>query len=146
MSPSSIPAANDASFWSEHRSSTPSTAGEALVFVVDDTLELTELYKVILEGAGYAARSFNDREKALAALRAEPRKPDLLITDFVGPSLPVEEFLQACRILHPDLRILMASGLHKIDAPLSRLWPDRFIQKPFTSREFLEAVRAALTA
>jgi len=60
--------------------------------------------------------------------------------------MSVERFLQQCLGVHPDLRILMASGFRHSDLQLSQLRPDRFIQKPFTADEFLREVRATLAA
>jgi DNA-binding NtrC family response regulator len=114
------------------------------VFVVDDASELTELYAGYLAGAGYPVRTFHHRAKALAALETAERKPHLLITDYMGSSMPVEEFLHACRLVVPDLRILMASGFHPMDTRFSRVRPDRFIRKPFTAEEFLQEVRTSL--
>jgi DNA-binding NarL/FixJ family response regulator len=77
-------------------------------------------------------------------LTAERKKPDLLITDYCGPSMPVDRFLQRCLIVHPSLRILMTSGFSQTFVRFSVARPDRFIQKPFTADEFLREVRAAL--
>jgi DNA-binding NtrC family response regulator len=56
---------------------------------------------LLLEAAGYVARAFNDRAEALAALKADKRKPELLITDYRGLSMPVEPFMQQCLAAHP---------------------------------------------
>jgi DNA-binding NarL/FixJ family response regulator len=79
-------------------------------------------------------------------LKADKRKPDLLITDYRGISMPVDQFIHACRAAHPNLRILMASGFNRRDMRLSRVGPDRFIRKPFTPEELQQEVRAALAA
>jgi len=120
------------------------TAEAQLIYAVDDTPELTELYTVLLEGTGYVVRAFNDRAKALTALKAERTKPDLLITDCVGNSMSVERFVACCLGIHPTLRILMASGYSQTDIRFLKTRPERFIQKPFTAGEFLRRVRAML--
>lgn len=116
-----------------------------MIFVVDDERELTELYRISLEETGYSVRAFNDRVKALAALNTDQTKPALLITDYLGFSMPVDRFMRHCLAAHPALRILMASGLSQSDVNFSSAIPDRFIQKPFTPEELQQEVRAALT-
>ena len=116
-----------------------------LIFAVDDMPSLTELYYTVLEEAGYMVRTFNDRSEALAALKTAVRKPDLLIMDYLGHSMPPDWFIQQCRVLHPGLRILLASGVSQIATRFSRIKPDRFIQKPFTLNELREEVRITLT-
>jgi CheY-like chemotaxis protein len=124
--------------------SAPRTAEPALIYVVDDEEGLPELYTLFLKGTGCMVRPFDDRRVALAALKAESRRPDLLITDYVGYSMPLDEFMQHCLALHPTLRILMASGYNPVHMRFSLQRPDRFIQKPFTAHEFVQEVEAAL--
>jgi len=120
---------------------------EALpIYIVDDEPQLTELYSIVLESAGYVAKSFNDRVEALAALKVETYKPGLLIMDYLGHPMPTERFMERCRFLHPMLRILVASGFNEFDRRSIVIQPDGFIQKPFTAKAFLQEVRATLAA
>jgi len=115
-----------------------------LIYVVDDAPCLTQLYAELLDGTGCLVKAFNDRTEALAALEAERKKPELLITDYRGHSMPAERFLHQCLAVHPALRILMASGWSETDDRLFQIRPHEFIQKPFTTDEFRQAIRAAL--
>jgi len=126
--------------------SDPRTTEGPLIYAVDDAPELTELYTILLEATGYIVRAFNDRAKALIALKAERAKPDLLITDCVGPSMSLDRFLECCLVAYPSLRILMVSGYSQTDVRFPQPGSDRFIQKPFTIEEFLRRVRATLAA
>jgi DNA-binding NtrC family response regulator len=112
--------------------------------VVDDVPELAALYTVLLELAGCAVMAFTDRADALAALGADAAKPDLLITDYLNSSMPVDPFLENCRLFHPELRILMISGVGGRDASFARVRPDRFLAKPFAGDRFQKEVHAAL--
>lgn len=118
----------------------------SLIYIVDDEPRLTDLYSIILEGIGYGVRAFNSRVDALASLKGERKKPDLLIMDYLGHAMSVDQFMQRCLLAHPALRILMATGFSQVDAKFSHIAPDRFLQKPFTAEEFLREVKAALAA
>lgn len=115
-----------------------------LIYVVDDAPCLTQWYALLLEGTGCMVKTFIDRAEALAALEADEKKPELLITDYRGHSMPAERFLYQCLAVHPALRILMASGYGETDARFSQVRPCRFIRKPFTPEEFRQEVGAAL--
>lgn len=117
-----------------------------LIYVVDDQDGVGELYAIFLQANGFTVRTFTDRATALATLVKERTKPALLITDYLGLSMPIERFIQKCRAAHPALRILMASGCHKPDVGFVSPLPDRFIQKPFTPAELQQEVHAALAA
>src|SRR5215472_13121512 len=69
--------------WSSHYS-TRRWADGALIFLVDDEQGLTELYSLFLKGAGHRVRIFDSRAGALAGLKADIEKPDLLVTDCLG--------------------------------------------------------------
>ena len=122
------------------------TIGAPLIYAVDDMPDLTELYTTLLEATGCIVRAFNDRADALAALKADWTKPDLLITDYLGLSMPVDKFMCHCLAVHPTLRILMASGFSQTVVRFSQAGPDRFLQKPFTPEELRQEVMAALAA
>jgi CheY-like chemotaxis protein len=114
------------------------------IYVVDDAPFLTELYTSLLEASGYIVRAFNDRAEAVKALAADWNKPDLLISDYSGLSMSVDQFLHQCLMIHPALRILMVSGLMRTDVRFSQARPDRFIEKPFTAEQLQQEVKAVL--
>lgn len=151
-----VPTNSSPAFWSDRVENTrlqeeipPGSGGTRtsdapLIYAVDDMRCLTELYTLVLEAAGYAVIAFNDRAQALAALKADIEKPDLLITDYRNTAIPVERFMRECLIIHPTLRILMASGLALTHIRLFEMRPNRFIQKPFTPHELVQEVERAL--
>jgi CheY-like chemotaxis protein len=139
------PAARHSALGQTHSgSSTSGTPAAVTIFAVDDMPSLTELYASLLEPAGHQVRTFNERISALVALKADRTKPALLITDYLGLSMPVDQFMHACRVIHPALRILMASGFNPQAMRLRLARPDHFIQKPFTPEQFRDEVQSAL--
>ena len=124
----------------------PENSASPVVYTVDDDEDLTELYATLLRAAGYCVRAFTGRAEALASLKVERSKPQLLITDIRGGSIPVECFISDCVAVHPTLQILMASGFPHTETRFSRVRPNRFLRKPFTSEEFLREVRAVLAS
>jgi CheY-like chemotaxis protein len=116
------------------------------IYAVDDTAGLTDLYKAVLEPEGYSVKTFHLRARALTALAAADKCPDLLISDFIGLSMPAHQFIQASRAIYPGLRILMASGLSPSSMHFARGKPDWFLHKPFTPDQLLRAVKLALAA
>jgi DNA-binding NtrC family response regulator len=121
-------------------------ADAAPIYIVDNEPQLTELYSIVLESAGYVAKAFNDRIEALSALKTETPKPGLLIMDYLGHPMPTERFMERCRFLYPKLRILVATGFNEFDRRPGCVQPDGVIQKPFTAKAFLQEVRATLEA
>ena len=143
------PTNSSVAFWSPESSHANSSPGSRIrrapiIYAVDDTPCLTELYALMLNTVGYLVKGFLDRRAALASLCAAQAKPVLLITDLHNPSMRIEPFLEQCVEAHPELRILMVTGFGYHRAWCFSVKPDRFLPKPFTPEELRRAVEATL--
>ena len=84
------------------------------ILVVDDDRGVREFVCEALRNLGYDVTAASDGEEGLAFL--EERKLDLAIIDFAMPGLNGAEVASRALALHPDLRILFASGYSDPDA------------------------------
>ncbi|RAK52984.1 sigma-54-dependent transcriptional regulator [Phenylobacterium deserti] len=118
------------------------------VLVVDDEADIRELVAGILSDEGYAVRTANDSESALAAVRA--RKPALLILDIwmSGGGMDGLELLDLVKQLDPDLPVIMISGHGNIETAVSAIKRGAydFLEKPFKSDRLLLVAERALEA
>ena len=118
------------------------------VLVVDDEADIRELVAGILADEGYAVRTANDSESALAAIRA--RKPALLILDIwmAGGGMDGLELLDLVKGLDGDLPVIMISGHGNIETAVSAIKRGayEFLEKPFKSDRLLLVVERALEA
>jgi two-component system nitrogen regulation response regulator NtrX len=118
------------------------------VLVVDDEADIRDLVAGILSDEGYAVRTANDSESALAAIRA--RKPALLILDIwmAGGGMDGLELLDLVRKLDGDLPVIMISGHGNIETAVSAIKRGayEFLEKPFKSDRLLLVVERALEA
>lgn len=116
------------------------------VLVVDDEADIRELVAGILSDEGYAVRTANDSESALAAVKA--RKPALLILDIwmQGGGMDGLELLDLVKELDPDLPVIMISGHGNIETAVSAIKRGayEFLEKPFKSDRLLLCVERAL--
>ncbi len=118
------------------------------VLVVDDEADIRELVAGILTDEGYAVRTANDADSALAAFRA--RKPALLILDIwmSGGGMDGLALLDMVRALDADLPVIMISGHGNIETAVSAIKRGayEFLEKPFKSDRLLLVVERALEA
>lgn len=116
-------------------------ASVSRVLVVEDMEEVRRSIERLLVGAGARPRGFSDPRDALAWARAHPAdRPDVLIADFVMPTMTGEHLATELRKLWPDLPVLYVSGYPKA----SLRDDDRrtaFLPKPFTGGELTEAIQ-----
>ena len=120
-------------------------SGGALIYVVDDEPMLLELASVILEPLGYRIETFRAAETALRAFQAAEPPPALIVTDYAMHTMNGLELVEACRQTRPEQKALLLSGTVGLEvlrgAPVK---PNRFLAKPYQSKQLVEAVEAVL--
>jgi DNA-binding response OmpR family regulator len=119
----------------------------AKVLVVEDELELSEAYEIILSGAGYTVSIARDGYDALKLL--ESLEPDIILLDLRMPRVNGLEFLKQYDVKksHPNTKIIVFSNLDSqkdIDEAYD-LGADRYILKAWASpKELLQLVQDTL--
>jgi two-component system, cell cycle sensor histidine kinase and response regulator CckA len=119
------------------------------VLVVDDRADLLSVVTTVLEGAGHRVRVAASAPDAVAASAADGvawPPIDLLITDVVMPGMNGRELADALRAERPDLPVLFMSGYTDLEQGLLELPRSRFLPKPFSVEQLLDAVDAAVAA
>jgi PAS domain S-box-containing protein len=116
------------------------------VLLVEDEESVRSVARRILSEHAYEVVAADGPAEALA--RCAERSFDLLVTDVVMPGMSGSELAQRIRTLRPDLPVLFISG-YTGDVVLRQgaVGRDaRLLEKPFTARTLLGAVREALEA
>jgi CheY-like chemotaxis protein len=114
------------------------------ILVLEDESGVRELAVLMLTAAGYEVTSAASAEEAWQLTRV--RMPHLLLSDVVMADASGGELALKLRAEAPSLPILFMSG-YTDDVVARHLLRERglaLLEKPFTSRTLLEAVRAAL--
>jgi PAS domain S-box len=126
---------------------TPIPLTRARVLVVDDEAIVRSVVRRILEKNGYDVSEANSAEDALWMLLGHKIEADLIMTDLSMPGINGRELAHRLRDEFPKLGILFMSGYPdavELGEGASSVGP--LLQKPFDSRQLLEAVGKALAA
>jgi CheY-like chemotaxis protein len=126
---------------------TAATAGgHETVLVVEDTEDLREMIREVLEERGYTVLAASDGEQALALVGERTGPIELLLTDVVMPKLGGAGLARRVAELRPEIRVLYMSGYS--NGAVSRqgvLTPGvTLLEKPFTGDALARAVRQVL--
>ncbi|WP_239016933.1 response regulator [Sphingomonas ginkgonis] len=120
----------------------------AHILVVEDSSEVLELGREILESAGYRLSTAESGEEALRIFKSRDKGTfDLLFTDLVMPG-GMNGLMLADEIgsIDPDLPVLMTTGYNE---ELVVAGPDRptrdVLGKPYRRAELLDRIRQALS-
>jgi two-component system, cell cycle sensor histidine kinase and response regulator CckA len=111
------------------------------ILVVDDEAVARRFMERALAPVGYRVMLANDGEQALELLRMTRRKVALVITDLVMPGMGGHAFaLEVARLPSPP-PLLYISAYERPQGEMAK----RFLQKPFTVDELVNAVRALIS-
>jgi len=114
------------------------------VLLVDDEADIRELYKLVLEAAGYAVIVVSGAQAALDILAAHP--VDLLITDYQMPEMSGRELIAALREAYPRLPTILASGQTNVKALAQACGASAYYPKSTTTRQLVDLVTQQLCA
>jgi DNA-binding response OmpR family regulator len=122
------------------------TRGKETVLVVEDDEAVRSFTRAVLEQEGYVVIEAAGGEEALSEILSRGIKVALLVTDVVMPRMSGRELARKLEDICPEAKILFVSGYaanaivhHDIlDSGLD------YMQKPFSSRDFLRKVREIL--
>ena len=92
----------------------PRGRGE-IVLVVDDDRSVLDMTEDMLARLGYEPVGYDNAERALEAVRSQPERFDLVLTDEWMPQLTGSQLAERIKKLRPDLHVIVASGYGGLD-------------------------------
>jgi chemotaxis family two-component system response regulator PixH len=118
------------------------------VLIVDDSATLRLIMARALQRVGYQVSMASDGKEGLD--KALQERPHCIILDVVLPGMNGFSLCRQLRALDPehDLSIILVSSK---STPMDQRWglrqgADRYLPKPFTEEELIEAVKELFTA
>ena len=111
------------------------------ILLVEDEERVRALLKGVLESNGYEVQEASSGKEALQSYARSP--PDLILTDLVMPDVEGIELIAKIRKSDPNLKIIAMSGSNYLYIA-ERLGADHIMEKPFSNKALLNAVKATL--
>jgi DNA-binding response OmpR family regulator len=116
------------------------------ILMVEDEDDLRVITGRILTRAGYHVLTASGGEQAIHLTQTHPGPIHLLLTDVIMPKMTGNEVAVRIRELRPEIPVLYMSGYAEPVLTENGTLPDgvTIVEKPFTSQELLDRVRAFL--
>ncbi|HUK05240.1 MAG TPA: sigma-54 dependent transcriptional regulator [Burkholderiales bacterium] len=116
----------------------------ARVLIVDDEEIVRRSCLRALEGTGHEAEAVDSGAEALA--RIADGRHDVLVLDVMMPKMDGIEVLRRVKESHPDIEVVMITGLSQVDTAVRamKLGAFDYLSKPFEPDELRLAVERAL--
>ena len=113
------------------------------ILVVDDEQSILNIVSAYLQAEGYTVHTATDGPGGLKAARAF--KPDLIVLDIMLPGMDGIEVLQHLRRESDVYVIMLTAKAEETDKVIGlSVGADDYLTKPFSARELVARVKAAL--
>ena len=118
------------------------------IIVVDDEMELANLFKIFLENQGFNAFSFVDPVMALEYFKQTSDKHSLILTDFRMPGICGIDLAKKIREINSKIKIFLMTAFEtqgledNEDFKIAKI--DRLLRKPIRFSDLQEMINDAL--
>jgi len=121
--------------------------GKGRILCVDDEEDLLYVCKFGLERIGYEVVTKNNSLNAFNLFREDPRRFDLVLTDYSMPGMTGSMLAKEIMNLRPDIPIIIYSAyIEEINREKKKITGvKKFLTKPFTIKQLLEIIRETLS-
>src|SRR3972149_7727217 len=119
---------------------------DSTILVVDDEKNIRDALVKILNKEGYNTLSAAEGKEALGILRE--KDVNLILTDLKMPAMDGLELLTACKMIKPNVVVILISAYGTIEKAISAIKDGAydFIVKPFKRSALIEVVNRAIAA
>jgi len=118
-------------------------ASNAKILLVDDEQSIIDLVEAYLRPEGYEVHAATDGPSGLKA--AQAFKPDLIVLDIMLPGMDGLELLRQLRQSSNAYVIMLTAKTEEMDKVIGlSVGADDYLTKPFSPRELVARIKAAL--
>jgi DNA-binding NtrC family response regulator len=111
------------------------------IALIDDEVDLVNLFQEALKNNGFKVCSFIDPIKAFNTLEKKIQEYGLILSDFRMPNLNGYELCTKLRQLNPELEVILMSAYDTIEYDTSKF---TIVKKPILMAQLLQIVRDSL--
>jgi len=112
-----------------------------LVLLVDDEIDILNLFKDVLNVNGIDARTFTNPELALEELEGNHAKYKLVISDIRMSPISGFEFIKKLRDIDPRIKVVLMTAFEIEASQLKEVHTDEFFNKPIEIDKLVQLVK-----
>jgi PAS domain S-box-containing protein len=132
----------------EKKTVQPLLTGTERILLVDDEKPLVEIYQKMLDMLGYQVETRTSPIEALEAVRMNPQKYDLVITDMTMPQMTGFNLAKGLIDIRPDLPVILCTGFsdQMTEEKARSVGILAFLLKPVLLNDMADTLRRVLDA
>ena len=112
-----------------------------LVLLVDDEIDILNLFKEVLSVNGINARAFTNPELALEEIEENHAKYKLVISDIRMSPISGFEFIKKLRDIDPRIKVVLMTAFEIEASQLKEVHTDEFFNKPIEIDNLVQLVK-----
>ena len=116
----------------------------ASVYVVDDEIDVLDSISILLDALGLNVKCYTSAEAFLK--NYQPSETECLILDVMMPTMSGLDLAKECRVIRPNLPIIVISGLEERTVSEDASYYDEWTNKPITPSLLALALSRVLDA
>jgi len=119
--------------------------GMPRVLIVDDEVQLAEIYRAVLQSAGAKVKVAYDAADAVDLI--ESFSPDVIVSDIRMPEVRGDELLVALSSYDPHLPVILVTGMDRAKIAIPKESQNLFhlLHKPIEYDQLIRAVQSAFS-
>ncbi|MGI9012400.1 MAG: response regulator [Nitrososphaeraceae archaeon] len=115
------------------------------IMIIDDEIDITNLFKEILTNAGYYVEGFNDPLKALAECNINHDKYVLIISDVRMPKMTGIELVKKIAEIDDNIKVILMTAFDVTGEELKEVKIEKFLNKPVHLKKLVDIVKMSLS-
>ena len=113
-------------------------AAAKTIAIIDDEVDLVDLFQEILEGDGFKVCAFTDPIQAYNHIQNNPNDYDLILSDYRMPVMNGNELFTKLMRINSEFKVILMSAYENIEDDISKF---KFMRKPTTIANLLQIVK-----
>lgn len=115
------------------------------IMIIDDEIDITNLFKEVLINAGYQVEGFNDPLKALDECKINHEKYVLIISDVRMPKMSGIELVKQISEIDNDIKVILMTAFDVTGEELKEVKIQKFLNKPIYLKKLVDIVKMSIS-
>ena len=111
------------------------------IMIVDDEVDICNLFRDALQVAGYNVRAFTNPTEALEDFRLHNEEYGVIITDIRMPEMSGIELINRVNQINKNVKVFLMTAFELKNEELQELKMNEFLNKPIYTQRLVEMVK-----
>jgi DNA-binding NtrC family response regulator len=111
------------------------------IMIVDDEVDICNLFRDALQVAGYNVRAFTDPTEAFEDFRLHNEEYGVIITDIRMPEMSGIELIKRVNQINKNVKVFLMTAFEIKNEELQELKMNEFLNKPIYTQRLVEMVK-----